>query len=169
MVVGREITQTSHFNTAIGDSTQEYSTGCQELAPLIYHSYIANELICLYAEISLWHAGISMDVFNSFHAYKARIIRTMDPLADGTPDVSLFHSKIDIIASKVLNAAQVRWNLTMLTVGMVYLVRSCRKPHQNCRVIGLFGILRPYPNPSGAHRASNCLLPAHVVLYLFRQ
>ena len=143
MVVGCEITQTSNFNTAIGDATQEYATACQEIAPLIYHSYIANELICLYAEISLWHAEISIDVFNSFQAYKASIFRTTDPLVDGTQDVSLFHSKIDIIASKVLDAAQVRCNLTMLTVGMVYLPQPRCKPRQNWRVFELFGFLGP--------------------------
>jgi len=148
MVLGREITRTSNFNLAMGDTTQEYATACQEIAPLIYHSYIANELICLYAEISLWHAGISIDVFNSFHAYKTSIVRTTDPLVDGTQDVSLFHSKIDIIASKVLEAAQVRWDFTALTVGMVYLPQPRRKPHQNWRVFGLFGLLRPQPSPS---------------------
>jgi len=153
---------------AVGDTTREYATACQELAPLIYHSYIANELICLYAEISLWHARISVAVFKSFQAYKASIICTADPLVNGTPDVSSFHSKIDVLATKVLEAAQVGSNLTMLTVGMVYRIRPRRKGPQNWWFVEFFGVLRPYSNPSCMYWASNLLFPPHIVFHLFR-
>jgi len=93
---------------AVGDTTQEYTKACEEIASAIYHSYVANELICLYAEISLWEPGISVDIFKSFKAYTASIIPTTYPQFDGAQEVALFHSKMDVIGMKVVEVGQVR-------------------------------------------------------------
>ena len=95
----------------------------EDLCQLIYHSYAAHELLCLYAEISLLCCKQGANVLHtltSFDIYVANITDKGTPPYENSSDMPLFHSKIKALALKIREAAQVgRILISAHRVGMV--------------------------------------------------
>lgn len=90
-----------------------------ELGSLIHHSYVAHELLCLYADISLWYEHDDvLRTFKSFEAY-IKMVRENSTSSNGIGSDLSLHSKIEILATKVLEAGMVRRISTSLIIGVV--------------------------------------------------
>lgn len=130
------------------------------LGSMIYHSYVAHELLCLYADISLWYDQHDevLRTFKSFEAY-IKMVRENSTSSGGIGSDLLLHSKIEILATKVLEAGMVRRISTSLIIGVVSNGEPFSKSNQNLGCSGFTGFIRPHPDSLSVRWASVCSFP----------
>jgi len=92
-----------------GDGSVTNDGRYKELGSLIYSSYVAHELLCLYVEISLWckQGENVLRTLSSFEGYLGKVTDNATPPCESSPDVHLFHAKIEDLAMKLREAGLV--------------------------------------------------------------